>query len=67
MKDFDVTTSEILSELPKLSRGERREILNRLMELDEDADVLRERQQMSDEAFLMLDGLEAQDVQNEAG
>jgi len=61
-----MTTTEILSELPKLSREERREILNRLMELDEDVDVLRERQQIADIAFQMLDSLEAEDAQDES-
>ena len=59
-----MTTSEILSELPKLSSRERREILNRLMELDEDAADLLQRQQIADEAFQMLDSLEADDAQN---
>lgn len=60
-----MTTTEILKELPKLSREERREILNRLMELDEDFDVLSERQRMADLAFQTLDSLEAEDGQNE--
>ena len=66
LKKSNMTTTEILSELPKLSREERREILNRLMELDEDVDVLRERQQIADLAFQMLDSLEAEDAQNES-
>ncbi len=35
-------TTEIMIELPKLSRVEQRAILNRLIELDEDAEVLDE-------------------------
>ena len=61
-----MSTSEILSELPKLSRVERRAILNRLLELDEDAEILEERRQQADEAFLMLDAMEAEDAESEA-
>ena len=61
-----MSTSEILSELPKLTRVERRAILNRLLELDEDAEILEERRQQADEAFLMLDAMEAEDAESEA-
>ena len=61
-----MSTTEILSELPKLSRTERRAILNRLIELDEDADVLDERRRQADEAFQMLDAMEAEDAESEA-
>ncbi len=56
-----MSMTEILQELPQLSRAERRAILNRLLELDEDADILEERRQQSDEAFQMLDAMEAED------
>ena len=62
----NMSTSEILSELPKLSRVERRAILNRLIELDEDAEVLDERRRQADEAFQMLDAMEAEDAESEA-
>ena len=55
-----MSTTEILIELPKLSRAERRAILNRLIELDEDAEVLDERRWQADEAFQMLDAMEAE-------
>jgi len=38
-----MNTTEILSELRRLSQTERRTILNRLIELDEDAEILDER------------------------
>ena len=60
-----MSTSEILMELPKLSPLERRAILNRLLELD-DAEVLEERGRLADEAFQILDALEAEDAENEA-
>lgn len=56
-----MSTTEILEELPQLSRADRRAILNRLLELDEDADLLEERRQQADEAFQMLDAMEAKD------
>lgn len=56
-----MSTTEILQELPQLSRVDRRVILNRLLELDEDADLLEERRQQADEAFQMLDAMEAED------
>ena len=61
-----MSTSEILSELPKLSRVERRAILNRLIELDEDAEVLDERRRQADEAFQILDAMEVEDAESEA-
>ena len=61
-----MSTTEILSELPKLSRVERRAILNRLIELDEDAEVLEERRRQADEAFQLLDAMEAEDDEIEA-
>ena len=61
-----MSTTEILIELPKLSRVERRAILNRLIELDEDAEVLDERRRQADEAFQMLDALEAEEAESEA-
>ena len=61
-----MSTSEILSELPKLSRVERQAILNRLIELDEDAEVLDERRRQADEAFQMLDAMEAADAESDA-
>ena len=63
---LNVSTTEILIELPKLSRAERRAILNRLIELDEDAEVLDERRRQADEAFQMLDAMEAEDAKSEA-
>ena len=60
-------TTEILMELPKLSRVERRAILNRLIELDEDAEVLDERRRrQADEAFQMRDAMEAAEAESEA-
>ena len=61
-----MSTSEILIELPKLTPRERRAILNRLIELDENADVLDEMTRQADEAFQILDALEAEDAESQA-
>jgi mRNA-degrading endonuclease RelE of RelBE toxin-antitoxin system len=57
-----VITTEILRELLRLSPTERRAILNRLIELDEDAEVLDERRSGADEAFQRLDAMETDAV-----
>ena len=59
-----MSATEILAELPKLSQRERRRILDRLLELDDEAEMLEERRHLADEAFQMLDALEAEDAQN---
>jgi hypothetical protein len=57
---------EIIAELPKLSREERREIAKTIFELDEDAVILRECDRMAEERFLMLDALEAEDAKTKS-
>ena len=61
-----MSAADIMAELPKLSPRERRRILDRMMELDDEAEMLEERRHLADEAFPMLDALEAEDVQNAA-
>ena len=58
-----MSTTEILIELPRLTPVERRAILNRLIELEENADVLEQMTRQADEAFQMLDALEAEDAE----
>ena len=62
-----MTTAEILSELPELSRQDRRRILDRLLEIDDDAEVLEAGRRVADEAFQMLDAMEAEDAASQAG
>lgn len=62
-----MSTAEILDQLPKLSPKERRAILDRLMELDQDAAVLEERRRLADDAFQMLDAMENEDAQRKSG
>jgi hypothetical protein len=53
---------EIVKELPKLSRSERRELARRLFEVEDDeASLLAECDRRADERFQMLDAMEAQD------
>lgn len=61
-----MSSTEILTELPKLLPRERRRILDRIMELDDEAEMLEERRHLADESFQMLDALEAEDAQNAA-
>ena len=58
-----MSTTEIIAELPKLSSRERRRILDRLLELDDEAKMIEERRHCADEAFQTLDALEAEDAQ----
>jgi hypothetical protein len=57
---------EIIAELPKMTRRERREIMDRILELEDEAELLEERRHAADETFQMLDSLEAADAQNSA-
>jgi hypothetical protein len=61
-----MSTAEILAELPKLSRQERRRILERILEIEEVAESVEAIRRMADEAFLMLDAMEAEDAANQS-
>ena len=56
-----MSAAEIISELPKLSRHERREIARQIFELEDDAQVLADCDARADQNFLMLDK-EAEDA-----
>lgn len=59
-----MSLAEIVEELPKLKRDERRELARRLFELpDEDAALLADCDRRAAERFQMLDAMEAQDGQ----
>lgn len=54
--------AEIVKELPKLDRNERRELARWIFDFaDEEAALLAECDQSADERFLMLEEMEAQD------
>ena len=57
-----MTTAEILAQLPGLSRQDRRKILDRLLEIEDVAEVLESSRRMADEAFQILDAMEAVDA-----
>jgi len=57
-----MSTEEILAELPKLSREDRRWILDRILEMEDDAASLEAIRRTADEAFQMLDAMEAEDA-----
>ena len=63
-----MSLAEIVSELPKLTRTERRELARRLFELaDEEGSILADCDRRADERFQMLDALEAEDGKTTAG
>ena len=57
-----MSASEILAELPKLSREERRRLAAAIFELEEEADLLRDCDRRTDENFRILDLMEEQDA-----
>ncbi len=59
-----MSKAEIIQEIPKLSREERREIMRLIFELEEDAETLAECDRLAIERFQMLDALEAEDETN---
>jgi hypothetical protein len=56
-----MSKTEILTELPNLAPRERREIVRRIFELEDDAQVLADADRRAAERFAMLDALEAED------
>lgn len=62
-----MSKTEILAELPHLSHRERREILQCLLGLEQEAQWLADCDRRADERFLMLDALEAEDAQTSTG
>jgi hypothetical protein len=52
-----MSAAEIMAELPMLSPRERWRILDRILELDDQAEMLEERRHLADEAFPMLDAV----------
>jgi hypothetical protein len=54
-------------ELSRLTHAERREIMRRLLELEQDSELLSDCDRRADERFLILDAMEAEDGQSSAG
>ena len=59
-----MSRAEIISEIPKLSHTDRREIMRYIVEAEEDAQTLAECDQRALERFQMLDAMEAKDEKN---
>jgi hypothetical protein len=62
-----MSTAEILAELPKLSREDRRRILERILEMEEEAGSVEAIRRMADETFQILDAMEAEDAAGQSG
>ena len=61
-----MSTAEILAELPKLSRDDRRRILARILEMEHEAQSVEAIRRMADEAFQTLDAMEAEDAASQS-
>jgi hypothetical protein len=58
-----MSKTEILTALPKLAPQERREIVRRIFELEDDAQILADADRRAAERFQMLDAMENEDGQ----
>ena len=61
-----MSTAEILAELAKLSREDRRRILERILEIEDEAASVEAIRRTADEAFQMLDAMEAEDASRQS-
>ncbi|HWN97561.1 MAG TPA: hypothetical protein VNT99_21210 [Methylomirabilota bacterium] len=61
-----MSKAEIISEIPKLSHQERREIMRSIFQAEADAQTLTECDRLALERFQMLDVMEAEDEKNAA-
>ena len=57
-----MSTAEILAEIPNLSSEDRRRLLERILEFEDEAASVEAMRRMADETFQMLDGMEAEDA-----
>ncbi len=57
-----MSTAEIIAELPRLTHQERRDLTRRLIEIEEDSQVLADCDRRADENFLVLDAMEDEDA-----
>ena len=53
-----MSAAEIIAELSRMSVRERREIAQRLLELEADAEALRMADEVADQGFQILDQME---------
>jgi hypothetical protein len=62
-----MSRAEILTQIPSLTHADRREIMRRIMEAEEDAATLAECDRLALERFQMLDAMEAEDEKHAPG
>jgi hypothetical protein len=60
----NMSRAEIISEIPKLSHEARRQIMRCIIQAEEEAATLAEREQRALDRFQMLDAMEAEDEKN---
>jgi hypothetical protein len=62
-----MSTAEIMAEIPRLSPDDRRRVLERIIEVDDEAASIEAARRTADEAFQMLDAMEAEDAAGQPG
>jgi hypothetical protein len=65
-RGFSMSTAEILSEIPRLSSEDRRRLLDRLLEIEDEAALIEATRRTADETFQMLDAMEAEDAASQS-
>ena len=63
---ISMSTAEILAEIPKLSSEDRRRLLDRLLEVEDDTALIEAARRTADETFQMLDAMEAEDAASQS-
>ncbi len=62
-----MSTAEILAEIPKLSPEDRRRLLDRILEMEDEAASIEAIRRTADETFQLLDAMEAEDAASQSG
>ena len=62
-----MSKAEIIAELPRLSHRERREIIEHILAIEQEAEILADCDRRADERFLMLDAMETENGQAPTG
>ena len=61
-----MSTAEILAEIPNLSSEDRRRLLDRILEIEDEAASVDAVRRMADGTFQMLDAMEAEDAASQS-
>ena len=61
-----MSKAEIISEIPRLSHADRREIMRLIFQMEQDAETVAECDRAALERFQALDAMEAEDEKNAA-